>query len=110
MNKLLLTLLCTIIVSIAFTQKKKLSDESPINSSLVSALNFRMVGPALTSGRISDIAIHPSNQNTWYVSAASGGVWKTQNAGTTWNPIFGQRQKSEFIQFRNVSKKQAQLF
>jgi len=88
MNKLLLTLLCTIIVSIAFTQKKKLSDESPINSSLVSALNFRMVGPALTSGRISDIAIHPSNQNTWYVSAASGGVWKTTNHGTTFSPIF----------------------
>ena len=88
MNKLLLTLLCTTIVSIAFTQKKKLSDESPINSSLVSALNFRMVGPALTSGRISDIAIHPSNQNTWYVSAASGGVWKTTNHGTTFSPIF----------------------
>lgn len=88
MNKLLLTLLCTTIVSIAFTQKKKSTDEPSINSSLVSALNFRMVGPALTSGRISDIAIHPANPNTWYVSAASGGVWKTTNHGTSFSPIF----------------------
>jgi photosystem II stability/assembly factor-like uncharacterized protein len=40
------------------------------------------------SGRISDIAIHPSNENTWYVTAGSGGVWKTVNSGTTWKPLF----------------------
>ena len=40
------------------------------------------------SGRISDIVIHPHNENTWYVTAGSGGVWKTENAGTTWSPIF----------------------
>ena len=40
------------------------------------------------SGRISDIIIHPKNENLWYVTAGSGGVWKTENSGTTWNPIF----------------------
>ena len=40
------------------------------------------------SGRISDIAIHPSNENVWYVTVGSGGVWKTENAGTTWSAIF----------------------
>jgi photosystem II stability/assembly factor-like uncharacterized protein len=49
-----------------------------------------LVGPALTSGRVADIAIHPSNPDTWYVAAASGGVWKTMNHGTTFQPIFDQ--------------------
>lgn len=40
------------------------------------------------SGRIADIAIHPENDNIRYVAVASGGVWKTINAGVTWNPIF----------------------
>ena len=36
------------------------------------------------SGTIADIAIDPKNENTWYVAVGSGGVWKTTNAGTTW--------------------------
>ena len=39
------------------------------------------------SGRIADIAINPNNENEWYVAVGSGGVWKTVNSGTTWNPI-----------------------
>ncbi|GAB1857543.1 hypothetical protein MHTCC0001_23790 [Flavobacteriaceae bacterium MHTCC 0001] len=39
------------------------------------------------SGRIADIAINPNNQNIWYVAVASGGVWKTENAGTTWTSL-----------------------
>ncbi|SER30439.1 VPS10 domain-containing protein [Neolewinella agarilytica] len=49
---------------------------------------LRNVGPAFVSGRIADIAVHPKHENTWYVGVASGGVWKTQNAGITWDPIF----------------------
>ena len=51
-------------------------------------LKFRHLGPALMSGRISDIAIHPNNENIWYVASGSGGAWKTENSGTTWKPIF----------------------
>ncbi len=40
------------------------------------------------SGRISDIVIHPLKRHTWYVAVGSGGVWKTENAGTTWTPVF----------------------
>ena len=47
------------------------------------------------SGRISDIVIHPENENVWYVTAGSGGVWKTENSGTTWKSIFdGQKSYS----------------
>lgn len=49
---------------------------------------MRSIGPALFSGRIADIAIHPNDPNTWYVAVGSGGVWKTGNAATTWTPIF----------------------
>ena len=54
----------------------------------LAGLEFRSIGPAFMSGRISDIDVHPKKQSTWYVSVGSGGVWKTTNAGTTWTPIF----------------------
>ena len=51
-------------------------------------LKFRSIGPALMSGRISDVAVHPEDENTWYLAVGSGNVWKTVNAGVTWEPIF----------------------
>jgi photosystem II stability/assembly factor-like uncharacterized protein len=51
-------------------------------------LELRNIGPALMSGRIADIAIHPTDSSVWYVAVGSGGVWKTINAGTTWDPVF----------------------
>ncbi|HSN88145.1 MAG TPA: glycosyl hydrolase, partial [Thermoanaerobaculia bacterium] len=51
-------------------------------------LELRGIGPALTSGRIGDIAVDPTKPSTWYVAVASGGVWKTTNAGNTFTPIF----------------------
>lgn len=53
-----------------------------------SALKLRNVGPAFTSGRIADIVMHPDDDNMWYVAVGSGGVWKTVNAGTTWESLF----------------------
>ena len=64
-------------------------DEGPtLNSGLLSSLRWRSIGPAVASGRIADIAIDPTDRSVWYVGASSGGVWKTTNAGTTWDPIF----------------------
>ena len=61
--------------------------ESPL-AKAVAALPLRSLGPGLMSGRIADIAVHPTVAGTWYVAAGSGGVWKTTNAGTTWTPVF----------------------
>jgi photosystem II stability/assembly factor-like uncharacterized protein len=51
-------------------------------------LAWRAIGPAVMGGRIDDVAVDERNPTTMYVGAASGGVWKTSNAGTTWTPIF----------------------
>jgi len=66
----------------------KVEKKSVLTPELFSGLAFRNIGPALMSGRISDIVIHPLKRHTWYVAAGSGGVWKTENAGTTWTPVF----------------------
>ena len=67
------------------SQDEKITLES---DELYSALSLRSIGPAFTSGRIADIAIHPDDENIWYVAVGSGGVWKTVNGGVTWDPIF----------------------
>jgi len=67
---------------------EKTEDQGPLSSATFSGLQFRSIGPALTSGRIADIAVDPTDADTWYVAAASGGVWKTTNHGTTFKPLF----------------------
>ncbi|MEW5915147.1 MAG: hypothetical protein AB1762_02025 [Gemmatimonadota bacterium] len=51
-------------------------------------LPFRSIGPAALGGRIHDIEVPSRDLNTIYIGAASGGVWKSTNNGTTWTPIF----------------------
>jgi len=72
------------------------SHSQEINAKTFEGLKLRNIGPAFTSGRIADIAIHPKNENVWYVAVGSGGVWKTTNSGTTWKPLF-DKQKSYSI-------------
>jgi photosystem II stability/assembly factor-like uncharacterized protein len=65
--------------------------EDAFSESTFAGLEFRNIGPAFTSGRIADIAIHPGDESIWYVAVGSGGVWKTENAGVTWTPVFDQQ-------------------
>lgn len=59
-----------------------------MGSAVFSGLRFRSVGPAVTSGRVIAFAVDPADRTRYYVAVASGGVWKTVNAGTTWTPVF----------------------
>ncbi|OJJ17065.1 glycosyl hydrolase [marine bacterium AO1-C] len=74
--------LCCLLALPSFSQNTQLK------SSTVAGLKFRNIGPALFSGRVIDLAVNPNNFSEYYVAAASGGIWKTTNAGTTWKPIF----------------------
>ncbi|MFL5551430.1 MAG: WD40/YVTN/BNR-like repeat-containing protein [Gemmatimonadaceae bacterium] len=66
------------------------------DSARLAELPWRSIGPAVTSGRVVDFAVPegPTSQiggrlgDLFYVASASGGVWKTANGGTTWEPIF----------------------
>ena len=57
-------------------------------------LKFREIGPATPSGRIDDFAVIDSDPSTFYVAAATGGVWKTSNRGTTFAPVFDKESTS----------------
>lgn len=92
MNRL--TWILLFFLTLTFTidaQRRKTQDntsESTLSKELFKKFKFRNIGPAFMSGRISDLAIHPHNENIWYVAVGSGGVWKTENAGVTFTPIF----------------------
>lgn len=65
--------------------------DSKLKTATFAGLKFRSIGPAVNSGRISDLAVHPKDKSTWYVATSYGGVWKTTNAGTTFSPIFDEQ-------------------
>ncbi len=60
----------------------------PITPEIFRHLKWRNIGPANMMGRVADVEGVPGNPNILYVGSASGGVWKTENGGTTWIPIF----------------------
>ena len=60
----------------------------PLDSATMSAFRWRAIGPASMSGRITDVEGIPSPSKTFFVAAATGGIWKTINAGTTFRPVF----------------------
>ncbi len=93
MNKYVFLFLLLFVIGItADAQRRRNQSSAASNNALSSDLfknyKFRGIGPAFMSGRIADLAIHPENENIWYVAVASGGVWKTVNAGVTFKPIF----------------------
>lgn len=79
-------LIVTIGLSLlTFAQDKK---EKTVDKYSIPGLKFRGIGPSVASGRIADIAVNPNNFSERYIAVASGNVWKSSNAGLTWNPIF----------------------
>ena len=89
MNRIFLAFLL-LATPIALAQESK-PDAKLDTGMLAGALKFRSIGPAFMSGRIGDVAIDQVQPNTWYVAVASGGLWKTTNAGTTFKPIFDDK-------------------
>ena len=71
-------------------QRPTAAPEPVFGQAMVENLAWRHLGPVNPIGRITDLDIHPARQSTWFVGTAGGGVWKTDNAGTTWQNVFAQ--------------------
>src|ERR1041385_5387518 len=63
-----------------------------VDSETISGLGARNIGSAAMSGRVAAIAaVHDGARLTVYIGAASGGVWKSVNGGTTYKPVFDKQ-------------------
>ncbi len=83
-----LLLLILFITPFAISAEKDEKTTPGLNEATLKGLEWRGIGPAMTAGRIADIAVNQKDRSTWYVGVGSGGVWKTDNRGTTWTPVF----------------------
>ncbi len=63
-------------------------DRSGFDNGTFAPLSARAIGPAFVSGRVADIAVDPADHSRFFVAAASGGVWRTTDAGVTFSPVF----------------------
>jgi hypothetical protein len=88
MKKLIsIAFLLALFSSINIEAQKK----APIKAKqLFGDISARQIGPALMSGRINDLENHPTNNRIIYAGTAGGGVWKSNDGGTTFNPIFDE--------------------
>ncbi|MCP9237611.1 glycosyl hydrolase [Lewinella sp. JB7] len=69
--------------SAGYTQRRALLENSP-----VAGLAFTNIGPSIMSGRVTDIAVDPTDPTHFYVAYASGGLWETHDNGTSFTPLF----------------------
>ncbi|MCW8985687.1 MAG: hypothetical protein OQK55_10115, partial [Thermoanaerobaculales bacterium] len=98
MRKLWILLVILALVATPAMAKKKAAeepekkDDAPMSAATFAGLEMRNIGPAINSGRVSDFAVQPDAHHIIYVATASGNLWKTVNAGTTWVPIFDKEE------------------
>jgi photosystem II stability/assembly factor-like uncharacterized protein len=72
-------------------EKQEQKEEKPkdvMSADTFEGLALRSIGPAVTSGRVVAFAVDPNNRAHYFVGSASGGVWKTENDGITFAPVF----------------------
>ena len=87
MKSLLSVLLTLTIINSVYSQKRSIQKNiQSYNKELYSSIKYRLVGP-FRGGRAGTISGVINNQNLYYMGTAGGGVWKTEDAGNTWEPI-----------------------
>jgi photosystem II stability/assembly factor-like uncharacterized protein len=93
---------------ISGTGKPAVQEPSNAAEGLFERLAFRSIGPATMGGRVDDLAVFEKQPATFFIGTASGGVWKTNNHGTTWEPVF-DRVEAASIGAIAVSRENADL-
>ena len=79
---------------IATAQTGDTPSQRNLRSEDLKPLAWRSIGPANMSGRVATIALAPGNPKTYFVGFATGGLWKTKNNGTTFTPVFDDKETS----------------
>ena len=92
MKKLILTFLALALIPLS--QISAQEEISLQGKELFGGMQARHIGPALMSGRINDLETHPTNTRIFYAGSAGGGVWKTNDGGATFSPIFDDHVQS----------------
>ncbi len=82
--------LCNLLTLIIFLLCSNLSYAQTLSNNLIMEMEFRHVGPI--GNRVTTVAGIPNDPMTYYVGAASGGVWKTIDGGLNWSPIFDNQE------------------
>ena len=98
MRKTIISAICTFLFinsAILYAQNSNSFPDSLKNISLA-GLRFRNIGPALTGGRVIDVAVNPQDHTEYFIASGSGSLWKTTNNGITFSPGF-DNQKSYAI-------------
>ena len=94
------TLLLTLTLSVSNLSAQKSKKALPIAAATETKVDInkvfknwkpRNVGPASMSGRVTTIDAEITNPNNIWIGAASGGVWKTNNSGVNWTPVFDEQ-------------------
>ncbi len=93
-NALRTILVCALTIGVLAMNALAAPGDQPSPTDKFKNLEFREIGPAVMGGRIDDFAVVESNPSIVYVGTASGGVWKTTNNGTTWEPVFDKQSVS----------------
>ncbi len=82
-------------VALIFIQLPSIAQDIVLQGKeLFGDMRARQIGPAIMSGRIIDLEVHPSNDRIVYAGAAGGGVWKSGNGGASFQPIFDEHAQS----------------
>ena len=89
MQKLFAILVSNILITLStFAFGQGGSDPDSLKNISLTGLSFRSIGPAVTGGRVVDIAVNPFNYSEYYVASGHGSLWKTTNGGVTFSPVF----------------------
>ncbi|HSL21973.1 MAG TPA: hypothetical protein VK886_10590 [Vicinamibacterales bacterium] len=88
MRHAIVSILFVLLAGLAPLAQQKPAPAQATDADVFAGLKARSIGPAGMSGRVATVAADPSDPDTLYVGAATGGVWKSANGGATWEPLF----------------------
>jgi photosystem II stability/assembly factor-like uncharacterized protein len=86
--KHLILALVVLLISISDLSAQINSEPDSLKNISLAGLSFRSIGPAVTGGRIIDIAVNPFNFTEYFVASGHGSLWKTTNSGITFSAVF----------------------